>query len=200
MARSNGIEVTIRGRVVADPILHYAQSGAEYTRFNLATTPREQDRVTGAWGDGQTEWIEVTVLGRMFARNVGVSLHKGQPVIVTGTLSTSPWIDNEGSARAGLKLRATAVGHDQKLGRSDYIKTRDPVVDATSGDANSAMADAAANLAFPPNPSGFDALGPAPTDLASAPSAKSELVMDEANEPVGPPKPEGWDSAGTIAA
>ncbi|MDR1118863.1 MAG: single-stranded DNA-binding protein [Bifidobacteriaceae bacterium] len=123
MSRNNTIEVTVRGRVAADPTFHTAPSGVKFTTFRLASTPRTFARESGKWIDGRTEWIRVTVFGMPFAENTAESLHKGQPVVVTGILSTSEWTDEKGAIRMGLALRAQTVGHDLFWGRANFYKT-----------------------------------------------------------------------------
>jgi single-strand DNA-binding protein len=124
MSRNNTIEVTVRGRVAADPVFCTSANGTEYARFRLAVTPRILDRTTGEWGDGHTEWISVRVFGQQFAKNVAKSLKKGQPAIVSGTLSSGEW-KSDGQTYWGLNLRAEAVGHDLHWGRSEYFKAAD---------------------------------------------------------------------------
>ncbi|MDR1151293.1 MAG: single-stranded DNA-binding protein [Bifidobacteriaceae bacterium] len=122
MSRNNTIEVTIRGRVAADPILLTATNRSEFAKFRIATTPRVFDRAAGEWADGQTEWLNITVFGTPFAQNVVKSLHKGQPVIVGGMLTTGTWTDREGEVHTELRLLAKTVGHDLFWGRSDFYR------------------------------------------------------------------------------
>jgi single-strand DNA-binding protein len=122
MSRNNVIEVTVRGRVIADPTEIRASNGNNFTGFRLAATPRVLDRETGLWSDGKTEWISVSVFGQPFAKNVLLSLHRGQPVIVHGVLSTGEWTDRVGQTHSDLRLRADVIGHDLFWGRSDFWK------------------------------------------------------------------------------
>lgn len=77
-------------------------------RFRVAHTPRVMRQ--GEWGDGTTTWLSVHVYGRL-ADNCAASLHKGDPVMVTGRLRTRNWIDDEGS-HAQLIVVASNVGPD----------------------------------------------------------------------------------------
>jgi single-strand DNA-binding protein len=128
MSRNNTIEATVRGRVVTPPTLHTGASGTEFASFRLAATPRVFDRGAGEWVDGETEWISVAVFGQAFVLHVVKSVHKGQPVIVTGTLTSSAWLDREGEIRSELRLRAQAMGHDLFWGRSDFFRVADATV------------------------------------------------------------------------
>ncbi len=77
-------------------------------RFRVAHTPRVMRQ--GEWVDGTTTWLSVHVYGRL-ADNCAASLHKGDPVMVTGRLRTRNWIDDEGS-HAQLIVVASNVGPD----------------------------------------------------------------------------------------
>ena len=77
-------------------------------RFRVAHTPRVM--MQGEWVDGTTTWLSVHVYGRL-ADNCAASLHKGDPVMVTGRLRTRNWIDDEGS-HAQLIVVASNVGPD----------------------------------------------------------------------------------------
>ena len=78
-------------------------------RFRVAHTPRVMRQ--GEWVDGTTTWLSVHVYGRL-ADNCAASLHKGDPVMVTGRLRTRNWIDDEGS-HAQLIVVASNVGPDR---------------------------------------------------------------------------------------
>ncbi|BDY02816.1 MAG: single-stranded DNA-binding protein [Cutibacterium avidum] len=77
-------------------------------RFRVAHTPRAMRQ--GEWVDGTTTWLSVHVYGRL-ADNCAASLHKGDPVMVTGRLRTRNWIDDEGSHEQ-LIIVASSVGPD----------------------------------------------------------------------------------------
>ena len=77
-------------------------------RFRVAHTPRVMRQ--GEWVDGTTTWLSVHVYGRL-ADNCAASLHKGDPVMVTGRLRTRNWIDDEGSHEQ-LIIVASNVGPD----------------------------------------------------------------------------------------
>jgi single-strand DNA-binding protein len=154
MSRNNTIDVTVRGRVAADPLLLTAVNGSEFARFRIAATPRVFDRSAGEWSDGQTEWFNVTVFGKPFAQNVAKSLHRGQPVIVSGILTTGTWTDKEGDVHTELRLLGKAVGHDLFWGRADYFRVAEaPASTPDAADAQEVPADDAGALPGDPAPS-----------------------------------------------
>ena len=59
---------------------------------------------------------------RGLARNVGASLHKADPVVVTGRLQVEEWQGGDGP-RTSLVIEATSIGHDLSRGRSLFART-----------------------------------------------------------------------------
>jgi single-strand DNA-binding protein len=93
-----------------------------FTSFRLGCTPRVHDRETQAWRDGATQWYTVKVW-RHIARNVAESLHKGDPVVVTGRLSLEEWPDKDGVLHTSQVIEAIALGHDLVFGESRFART-----------------------------------------------------------------------------
>ena len=93
------------------------------------------------------------------------SVHKGQPLLVTGRLNTSEWQGTDGVTRYSLNLQAESIGHDLTFGTSQFTKplrAQDvPNVDPNSGEilteAGSANPEDAADAAE----EGEDSLAPA---------------------------------------
>jgi single-strand DNA-binding protein len=104
-----------------------------YASFRLGSTQRVYDRAAQAWRDGPTQWYTVKVW-RNVARNVAESFHKGQPVVVTGRLSTDEWAGPDGP-RTSLVIEASALGHDLVFGAARFAK-----VVSSSGAAGSGLA------------------------------------------------------------
>ncbi|GEN79441.1 single-stranded DNA-binding protein [Actinotalea fermentans] len=132
---SNAIVTTVVGWAATEPREIHA-GRVPYTSFRLASTPRHFDCARGVWVEGRTEWLTVKVF-RDTALNVAGSVHKGQPLVVTGRLRTEEW-QGENGARSGLVLEASALGHDLTRGRATFVKTKH--VAAGSGDADDAGA------------------------------------------------------------
>jgi single-strand DNA-binding protein len=118
---SNGITATVVGWIATAPRQVIGPSGIAFASFRMASTPRYFDRTSGSWTDGRTEWITVKVF-RDAAFNVAASLHKGDPVIVTGRLATSEW-ESENGTRTDLVLEATALGPDVTRGTCIFART-----------------------------------------------------------------------------
>lgn len=121
-----------------------------YASFRLGSTQRVYDRATQAWRDGPTQWYTVKVW-RHVARNVAESLHKGEPVVVTGRLSTDEWAGPDGP-RTSLVIEATALGHDLVFGFTRFVR-----ITSSSGAAadQAAEAEPAPDEAAPADVSGL---------------------------------------------
>ncbi|GAA3608156.1 single-stranded DNA-binding protein [Microlunatus ginsengisoli] len=86
--------------------------------FRLASTPRVQRG--GEWVDGPTTWITVKAF-RVLAKNLALSLRRGDPVIVIGRLRTATW-ERDGQVQERLELDAVTVGPDLRRGSSMFHK------------------------------------------------------------------------------
>lgn len=115
------VTVTLSGFVATTPTLFRSQSGNDFTSFRIAQTRRYLDRERGEWVDGRTLWFTVKAWKNV-ARNVALSLHKGDPVVVTGRLSLDEWDGPEGP-RTSLVVEATALGPDLTLGEARFART-----------------------------------------------------------------------------
>ena len=111
----NEIVTTICGYVATEPHHQTTKGGRPRTTFRLASTPRTFDQETQAYVDKETTWLTVTCWNAL-ALNAGTSLHKGQPVVVQGSLRTREWLADDGRTRYGLELNAFTVGHDLRRG------------------------------------------------------------------------------------
>jgi len=117
-------QITIVGNLVDDPQLRYTPTGNAVANFRVASTPRRFDREKGIWADGPTLFVNVTCW-RAMAENVADSLHKGQPVVVTGRYYSREYTVNE-VVRVAYELEANAVGHDLSRGTSQFTKLTRP--------------------------------------------------------------------------
>jgi single-strand DNA-binding protein len=116
----NETVVTVVGNVATELRPSSSASGADLATFRIASTSRRFDRTAGSWVDAHTNYATV-VCWRALARHVLASLHKGQPVVVTGKLHLKSW---EKDGRSGLtaEIEAVAVGHDLSRGTSVFTK------------------------------------------------------------------------------
>jgi len=120
----NDTQMTVIGNVCDEPTMRLTKSGHAVTNFRVASTPRRFDRERAEWVDSPTLFVNVTCW-RALAENVKDSIHRGQPVVVSGRYYCRPYEVNE-SKRIGYELEATAVGHDLSRGKSEFVKRGRP--------------------------------------------------------------------------
>ena len=110
------IQVTVTGNLGADPRSFGKSIDAPACSFRIGVTPRFYDSGLGQWRDRETTWVGVRAY-RTLASNILGSLHKGDPVIVTGTLHSERWRkEGEQADRFTPVIDAVAVGHDLSQG------------------------------------------------------------------------------------
>jgi single-strand DNA-binding protein len=122
----NDTMMTIVGNVVDQPRMRMTKNGHAVTNFRVASTSRRKDHELNQWVDNATLFVNVTCW-RGTAENVAGSIHKGQPVVVTGRYYSREYEVNE-SLRVAYELEANAVGHDLSRGTSEFRKVNRPYV------------------------------------------------------------------------
>jgi single-strand DNA-binding protein len=116
----NDILMTLTGNVCDEPTLRITKNGLSVAKLRVAATPRHYDRSKDSWVDNETIFLDVTCW-RGLADHVVESVHKGQPVIVTGRFTAHTYEVNE-QLRYGFGLEATAIGHDLSRGTALFSK------------------------------------------------------------------------------
>ncbi|MBP2216421.1 single-stranded DNA-binding protein [Arthrobacter sp. CAN_C5] len=114
--------ITVRGYVATDVKSGVAVSGLAYASFRMCSTERRFDRQTNSWTDGQTNWYTVSMF-RQLATNAGVSIRKGDKVVVTGRLRVRPWIREDGRTGTSVDIDADTAGHDLMWGTAHFRRT-----------------------------------------------------------------------------
>jgi single-strand DNA-binding protein len=127
----NDTYLTLVGNVVDEPRTRTTQNGHRVSNFRVASTSRRFDREKQQYEDNQTLYVNITTW-RAMAENVGASIHKGQPVIVTGRYYMREYRVEE-QVRTSYELEATAVGHDLSRGVTTFERRyrTAPTVDIT---------------------------------------------------------------------
>jgi single-strand DNA-binding protein len=116
----NDTYMTVIGNVCDEPKLRVTGGGHSVANFRVASTPRRFDREKGVWVDCPTLFVNVTCW-RAMAENVRDSVHKGQPIVVTGRYYSRTYEVNE-TVRVAYDLEANALGHDLTRGTSEFRK------------------------------------------------------------------------------
>ena len=111
--------VTIIGRLAADPELKTTGSGISVTNICVAI-----DRKGTKGEDKITDWIDV-VAWRNTAEFICKHFHKGDPIVVTGSLQTRMWDDKSGQKRKTVEVIADSVEFVPKTKGENTVKVDD---------------------------------------------------------------------------
>lgn len=120
----NDTTITLQGWLGSDVTLRRAGE-IPVASFRLACTPRRFNRRTENWSDGVTQWYTVNVW-RALAENAAVSLHRGDPVVVTGRLQMHTYVNKDNVEVLTFEVDATHLGHDLSRGTSVFTRTPKP--------------------------------------------------------------------------
>ncbi|GAB2985322.1 MAG TPA: single-stranded DNA-binding protein [Actinotalea caeni] len=101
--------ITVVGNLTADPELRFTPSGAAVANFTVASTPRQFDRQSNEWKDGDTLFMRCSIW-REAAENVAESLTKGTRVIVQGRLVQRSYETREGEKRTVVEMQVDEIG------------------------------------------------------------------------------------------
>ncbi len=114
--------ITVTGRLVADPVLRQTQQGAPMTTFRIATNSRRaKPGAPGEFEDGPTSFFNVRAF-RFLGSNLAMSLRKGDPVVVTGTVEIAEFERQDGTRGTAAEITARSVGHDMTWGVTAFRK------------------------------------------------------------------------------
>ena len=116
----NDTQITFTGWL-GDEVRFREASGVPVADIRVACTPRRFDRKTEQCVNGDTQWYNVTVW-RQLAENCAASLKRGDPVVVHGRLNAETWTNSAGIAMTTMKVEATFIGHDLRLGASSFVR------------------------------------------------------------------------------
>lgn len=98
------------GNLAQDPELQYTPQGKAMVKFSIADTPRNFDKASGQWVDGETDWVRV-IAWEGLAENIAASLRKGNQVIVMGSTRVRAYTDAKTNEPKTIReLRADTVG------------------------------------------------------------------------------------------
>lgn len=124
--------LTITGNLTGDPELRFTTSGDAVANFTIASTPKIQDRKSGAWKDGETLFMRCTVW-KQAAENVAQSLTRGMAVVAHGKLKSRTYETKEGEKRTVIEMDVQTIGPSLQWASAQVTKT--------SRDATPAQAD-----------------------------------------------------------
>lgn len=115
--------ITIIGNLTADPELRFTPSGAAVANFTVASTPRQFDRQSNEWKDGETLFMRCSVW-RDAAENVAESCQRGMRVIVSGRLKSRSYETKEGEKRTVVEMDVDEIGPSLRSATAKVNKTQ----------------------------------------------------------------------------
>ncbi|MET0135691.1 MAG: single-stranded DNA-binding protein [Kibdelosporangium sp.] len=113
----NETRTTVVGRIMSDVRTRTTTDGQPMAFFGLISSSRKYDQATGTWVDASKIVLSVKCFRRL-AENVAAALRKGDPVVVTGRLSTAQF-EIGGQLREEIELEASCIGPDLSLCEAD---------------------------------------------------------------------------------
>jgi single-strand DNA-binding protein len=129
--------VTIVGNLTADPELRVTSGNHAVVNFTVAATPRNFDKATNAWVDGDSLFMRCTAW-RELAEHIAGSIQKGTRVIVTGKLIQRAYETKEGEKRTSVELDVEEVGPSLRYATAQVVRANQnsftPANAALSGD------------------------------------------------------------------
>ena len=113
--------ITLVGNLTGDPELRHVGQGTPVARFTVASTPREKNKQTQQWEDGEPMFVRCSVW-REYGENVAQSLTKGMRVIVQGRLQQRSY-EHNGERRTSLELQVDEVGPSLRYATAQVART-----------------------------------------------------------------------------
>src|SRR5436190_16389576 len=115
--------ITVVGNLTADPELRFTPSGAAVASFTIASTPRQFDRNTNEWKDGEALFLRCSIW-RQAAENVAESLQRGMRVVAQGRLKQRSFETREGEKRTVVEMDVDEVGPSLRYATAKVNRTQ----------------------------------------------------------------------------
>lgn len=147
---SNFNQVTLLGRLGADPEIRTTPNGQTVANLRLATSEKWKTKEGEA--KERTEWHTVTAFGRQ-AEVIGEYVRKGHLLLVQGRLQTDKWKDREGVDRYTTKVIVTSMTlmPNKQNSEADATNTEGTAARTTRASRGARAAVAAASSPEPEN-------------------------------------------------
>ena len=114
--------ITVVGNLTDDPELRFTPSGAAVANFSVASTPRNFDKNTNEWVDGEAMFLRCSIW-RQAAENVAESLQRGMRVVVQGRLKSRTYETREGEKRTVFEIEVDEIGPSLKFATAKVNRT-----------------------------------------------------------------------------
>jgi single-strand DNA-binding protein len=114
--------ITVVGNLTDDPELRFTPSGAAVANFTVASTPRNFDKNSNEWVDGEAMFLRCSIW-RQAAENVAESLQRGMRVVVQGRLKARSYETREGEKRTVFEIEVDEIGPSLKFATAKVNRT-----------------------------------------------------------------------------
>lgn len=119
-------KLTLVGTVISEVRLtHTRTNEVPVANFSIATTARTFNKERGGWVDGNSLHLRVSCWRRL-GENVAASIHRGDPVLVSGNLYSRSYEASDGTRRWSYEVEATTVGPDLSRGTATFVRRSSP--------------------------------------------------------------------------
>ncbi|MBM6588808.1 single-stranded DNA-binding protein [Brevibacterium sp. RIT 803] len=105
--------ITVVGNLTADPELRFTPNGAAVANFTIASTPRQFDRRSNEFKDGETLFLRCSAWKKL-GENIAESLQRGTSVVAQGRLKSRSFETKEGEKRTVTELDVDEIGPSLK--------------------------------------------------------------------------------------
>ena len=169
--------ITVVGNLTDDPELRFTPSGAAVANFTVASTPRNFDKQTNEWTDGEAMFLRCSIW-RQAAENVAESLQRGMRVVVQGRLKARTYETREGEKRTVFEIEVEEIGPSLKFATAKVNR-----VSRSGGQGYSGGGGAPSGSA----PAGGAAPGGQAEDPWATPAPAAAPASPAGNDPWGAP-------------
>lgn len=115
-------QVTVTGRLGADPEIRRTQGGKAIANMRVACSETWRDATSGERKE-KTEWVSVVCFAEGLCKVIEQYVKKGSRVLVQGKLQTRKWQDQSGNDRYSTEV--VLQGFDAKLIMLDSANSGD---------------------------------------------------------------------------
>ena len=119
------------GRLVKDPDTNYTQQGKVYTRFTLAVNRNYKN----ADGTQAADFIDCVAWGKT-AEAIGNFVHKGQRLLVEGTLNIRSYEGKDGAKHRSAEINVRNFHFIEKAEKKGFGEDMGNVMDAPNDITN----------------------------------------------------------------
>ena len=111
--------IAMSGILAKDPETNTTPKGFEYTRARMAHSQGYWDKQANQWVEAKTSAAWYTLYASNKTASQLRSFHKGDHVLVTGTLDMNQWTDKNGANRTEMVIHARTVAREPSSKQGD---------------------------------------------------------------------------------